>query len=246
LDKSGLDASALTGPGFAAVGLGKLGWGELGWGELGLGELGLGELGLVELGLVELGLVELGLNDAGCDRPDLGSSNSPKSSLDKSNLAALLIGPAPGGGLDRSVFLLELSDAVCGGRLPATRWRAVVASGRSALTAGRKDSEPFAGCSADLPDADPVADEPRGLAGSRPLPSGGVLPEFTAQTPALTPPWPLPPVYWLGIDPTPLTGVRPVAFATYRADLRRESQTESAGPNRRTLNVNMAKRGSGF
>jgi hypothetical protein len=125
LDKSGLDASALTGPGFAAA--------------------GLGELGLDELGLGELGWGEPGLNELGCDRPDLGWSNSPKSRLDKSNLAALLIGPDPGGGLDLSVFLLELSGAVCGGRPPATRWRAVVASGRSALAAGRKDSVPFAG-----------------------------------------------------------------------------------------------------
>jgi hypothetical protein len=111
---------------------------------------------------------------------DLGSSNSPKSSFDKSNLAALLIGPVPGGGLDLSVFLLELSGAVCGGRPVAPRWRAVVASARSALAAGRKDSAPFAACSADLPNVGPVPDEPRGLPGTRPLPSGGALPEFTA------------------------------------------------------------------
>ena len=149
LDKSALDVSALIGPGFGALGFG-----------------------------------ELGLNEPDCDRPDLGSSNSPKSSADKSNLAAPPIGPVPGGldglsppldgpaggGLGLSVFLLELSGAVCGCGPATTRWRAGGPSGRSPLATGREDSEPLAGCSADLPNVGPLPDEPRGLAGSRPLP----------------------------------------------------------------------------
>src|SRR5205809_582741 len=42
------------------------------------------------------------------------------------------------------------------------------------------------------PVADAGGDTPR-RAASRPLPPGGVLPEFTADTPTSTPPWPLRP-----------------------------------------------------
>jgi hypothetical protein len=122
---------------------------------------------------------------------------------------APLAKPIPGA-LGRNWFLVDANGAGCGGKPAAIRWRGV---GRP----GEPEDGELEACTGNLPEAagaggraeacadkgvavvspgEPAADasgDPRCRAGSRPLPPGGVIPEFTADTPTSTPPWPLRP-----------------------------------------------------
>jgi hypothetical protein len=104
----------------------------------------------------------------------------------------------PVGELGRKAALVDASGGGCGGNPATVRCRAEPApSDRSPPADGFAGSGPI-GAWSDLPVvADPLlaraalggepaaeaADEPRGRAASRPLPSGGALPEFTAYPP---------------------------------------------------------------
>jgi hypothetical protein len=151
-------------------------------------------------------LTRSGIAKSGLDNSGLGNSG-----LSESDLADPLADPCTGG-CPGGVGMVTLGDTVeelgrkaalvdasGGGGTPATaRCRAEPApSDRSAPAEGFAGSEPI-GPRSDLPVvADPLlaraalggepaaeaADEPRRRAASRPLPSGGALPEFTAYPP---------------------------------------------------------------
>jgi hypothetical protein len=112
------------------------------------------------------------------------------------------------------------SGGGCGGRPAATRWPATETSGRSgaggwpAEAAGTPDGRGDRSAGDDAESA--AAGGTPASGGSRPLLPGGVLPEFTADTPRRRAPWPLPP------HPILLSAPRP---HRHRAGPRSNSQT---------------------
>lgn len=151
---------------------------------------------LARSGIAKSGLGNSGLGNSGLSKSDLADPLADPCTAPCDDRLGMATFGNPVGGLGRKAALVDASGGGCGGSPAAIRCRAESASAdRSVAADGFAGSEPIEAWSGGLPVvADPLltraalgeepvaeaADEPRGRAASRPLPSGGALPEFTA------------------------------------------------------------------
>jgi hypothetical protein len=157
---------------------------------------------LARSGIAKSGLGNSGLGNSGLSKSDLADPLADPCAdpgIDPcANRLGMVAFGDPAGGLGRKAALVDASGGGCAGSPAAIRCRTEPApSGRSAPAEGLAGSEPIEAWSGLPVVADPplapevLGDEPaaeeaaesRGRAASRPLPSGGAFPEFTAYPP---------------------------------------------------------------
>ena len=160
---------------------------------------------LTRSGIAKSGLDNSALDNSGLSKSDLADPLADPCAdpcidpcADRPGMVAF---GDPTGGLGRKTALVDGSGGGCGGSPEAIRCCTdPAASGRSAPAEGLAGSEPIEAWSGLPVVADPPlvrgvlgdepaageADESGGRAASRPLPSGGAFPEFTAYPPCRT------------------------------------------------------------